>query len=772
MSNDEVTECVKEVVKWSWKRGEWEWLVPSLEDAMKWEKVLSRVPAAIRVPVRKRLRNLIRKLGGEVVPDKITIRVPAGVTVKRSEIRAWWYRCVDETKSELSDEIKDRWKTALQITRGKGQKMEDLMVNATKACREVSMEEGSNGRCVCHSKPELVQAMKELHPEEWRTHGHIHMSAAEVPWEVRAVGNVSMRSEMAGGDKFGKKEFWRSLEEATRRVAKSETTKWVEEARQSMDARSFDKATNDCFNVGSVMEFRRMCERKGALVRTVLDRNPGQLWLTCPALHAQMGRDHFKFAENKQKWDEWETEEDRPNYWKVNETENELLKDWKAEYRKRSKTKCGNRWSPWDTKGKMMQARWQYKQKDKSKLRAIFNGTEDPAIKEMAVAAKCMSLIRKTVGTEDYSMEAWEELPDFLEEAERELLQVYGPDSQLRIDSTDFKNFFPSNKKSDMIKVCKRAVDVIYKERRVSTKAKSPNNTWITIPRGVKEKAVWGRRPIEGATCRTVKDVIEFLDFRAEVANAFKVGDVILRGEEVIIGEKISPTLCDLKAKLDEDDLIRRKLTARELSVMRCKRYVDDGIRLSVINKDDLVESERTVESGVRKLEESYEGITVTAEGEATASGEVVKFLEFAVGLCKDARRLRWFHWNKNVQHLAKTGEQLFKKLRHWSSATFKNYLLGIVRTRFEALVGMTRTGTSSQEQRGAGNFKLDAIQSVKELSVELIVSLGYRVRDLLGLIRRMGHSDPLWTEIWRAMQGTFSLARDRRLVKISEDHG
>jgi hypothetical protein len=84
-----------------------------------------------------------------------------------------------------------------------------------------------------------------------------------------------------------------------------------------------------------------------------------------------------------------------------------------------------------------------------------------------------------------------------------------------------------------------------------------------------------------------VEDVIEYLKFRAEVASAFKVGDVILQGEEVIIGEKISPAICELKAMIDEDNLMV-ELSDGQKMVTRCRRYVDDGIRVVVV--DELTE--------------------------------------------------------------------------------------------------------------------------------------------------------------------------------------
>jgi hypothetical protein len=340
--------------------------------------------------------------------------------------------------------------------------------------------------------------MRDKHPDLWKELGHIHMAADEVPWKVAGVGGVNMKSEMKGGEKNLKMEFWESMRQATKRVNKTGNTKmWMQSAEQFLEVLENVKVVDNRFSVGAVAEFKKLADRGEGLVRTVLDRDAGRLWLTCPALHAKFGREHFNYANDKEEWENCD-EEDRPQYWRVHQKEDEILKEWRNAYQRVNKSKCAGRWREWDPGGGMMKARWQYKKKNVLKIRAIFNGKKDPAVKEMEVAAKCVGLFKRTVGTNDFSMNSGLDLGEWLEKAEEDLSDVFGDRTELRVLSTDFKNFFPSNKKSAMVGVVQKAVGMIF-EGSTSPGMKMPSNRWITIPKGKKDKAMWGKRSLVGA---------------------------------------------------------------------------------------------------------------------------------------------------------------------------------------------------------------------------------------------------------------------------------
>lgn len=313
---------------------------------------------------------------------------------------------------------------------------------------------------------------------------------------------------------------------------------------------------------------------------------------------------------------------------------------------------------------------------------------------------------------------------------------------------TDFKNFFPSNTKAQMVDVVDRAVQMVFKGKTKQGQ-RVPTNRWMTVPKGEKEKAVWGRRSIPGATYRRVSDVIEYLSFRAETANSFAVGDAILCGDEVIIGEKTSPAVCELKAQLDEDKLMD-KMDDEAQQVFRATRYVDDGLRVVAIDKGKRREQSKQLAARVGDMiSRAYSGIQVTEEGEATCKGETAKFLEYAVGVQECGDKLRWFHWSKNIGYVGETGRQKFKKLKHWRSGTTKTQLIGTLRTRLDDIAAMTRAedGVAETSWRGSGCLQRDLQQSVGELVVEVYVTLGYRLREIVRLIKCMGRTSSMWAE-------------------------
>ena len=168
------------------------------------------------------------------------------------------------------------------------------------------------------------------------------------------------------------------------------------------------------------------------------------------------------------------------------------------------------------------------------------------------MCAKGISLINRTLVLDDFSMQSGAEMGVWFKEAEDQLRDAYGADTQIEVDSTDFKNFFPSNSKWDVVGHLKETPTLIYGSGMMTIGYQRPKTRWFTAPTAGKGKARWGRSAEQGWINRKVDDIVVFLEFRAAVANLFCVGDKILGSEEVIIGEQPSLGLCNLKARLCE----------------------------------------------------------------------------------------------------------------------------------------------------------------------------------------------------------------------------
>ena len=95
-------------------------------------------------------------------------------------------------------------------------------------------------------------------------------------------------------------------------------------------------------------------------------------------------------------------------------------------------------------------------------ISAIISGVKDPASKEMAICAKGVGLVNRTLDLDDFSKHSGLEMAVFFKEAETQLREVYGTETQIEVDSTDFKYFFPSNSKWDVVGNLKEALGLIY----------------------------------------------------------------------------------------------------------------------------------------------------------------------------------------------------------------------------------------------------------------------------------------------------------------------
>ena len=159
------------------------------------------------------------------------------------------------------------------------------------------------------------------------------------------------------------------------------------------------------------------------------------LWLTCDGLYDQFGGGHFKVAEDKRQWNDWDTQTqgEKPGYWKVAETEEELGQQWRQKYSELV-IKCGGRLCPWNMrKSRMISARWQFKMKNPLKIRAIFAGIYDWNRDEARVVAKCIRLMEMTVDTDDFSVDSCLVVANELKIIEEELMMVYGKETKLKV---------------------------------------------------------------------------------------------------------------------------------------------------------------------------------------------------------------------------------------------------------------------------------------------------------------------------------------------------
>jgi hypothetical protein len=742
---------IRSLMHWARKRDAWQHKEPDLTQAYAWYNHIKRVKGSSREFVKKRLQWKIRKLGGEVVPSRIAFSVPAGVKVRQRDIRLWWLKMIEATKERLPDRVSDEWKAALVIIRSKGRCIADILVDAPKQSRDAKIRgdlgEDKSKRCNCHKHPDLVRIMKEKFPDVWEKTGHVHMAAADVPWPECAVGKVSAKSMVVGGYRHAEGLFWSNVTKLVSRVVSGvEARRYGKRmAEACIECVDFDKKTEMEFEEETVYRFKK--KLKG-LVVSVLDRDDGKLWITCPEAYDEYGRQHFKYAVNKQEWETWDEVKSgpRPSYWLVKKTEDELADDWKREFKIRN-DQCGSRWAPWNEyKSRIISVRWQFKKKDVLRIRAIFSGIWDWTRDEAKIVAKIIRLIEVTVETDDFSTDSTQGVAVWLRGTEDDLKLVYGEKTVLTVRGTDFKEYFPSNTKLGVIIALKCMWQMI-QDGMVRQGRRRPRGEWVNVPRGKFAVARWGKSSEPGVQNRKVSDAFAFLEFKAEVSNCFRVGDVVLQGEEVTIGEPSSPALCNCSAKLNEHKLMLT-LSDEEKSAFRSVRYVDDGICVTA-HDGSSEESKVMVEQVFVKIKNAYPGIKVTDEGECWAGGEAVDFLEYSIGVGGCGAELRWHHKNKNAESILSIGKQKFMKLRPWKSGSYSRQLLGTVRTRLCSMLAMTKNNPGrSGGMRGDGDVVRDMIASTSEFVAELHLGLQYPMRALIRLLIAMARTSELWCDV------------------------
>ena len=110
-------EEVKSLMRWSKRKGEWQRDKPDadLEKLYSWDGLVSFVGDNMRRFVRERLQKRVKKLGGEVVPKQVIVRLPAKCCMCNRDIRAWWVKMVAKEKAHLPAGMIHRWKAALRV---------------------------------------------------------------------------------------------------------------------------------------------------------------------------------------------------------------------------------------------------------------------------------------------------------------------------------------------------------------------------------------------------------------------------------------------------------------------------------------------------------------------------------------------------------------------------------------------------------------------------------------------------------------------------------
>ena len=394
----------------------------------------------------------------------------------------------------------------------------------------------------------------------------------------------------------------------------------------------------------------------------------------------------------------------------------------------------------------MISVRWQFKMKNPLKIRAIFAGIYDWNRDEARVVAKCIRLMEMTVDTDDFSVDSCLVVANELKIIEEELMMVYGKETRLQVRGTDFKDYFPCNTKKAVIKALKKIWGMI-QAGRVKQGLRRPRGQWMNIPPGKYARARWGKSSEPGVENRKVSDVFEFQEFKAEVPTCFRVGDAILEGPEVTIGEPSSPCPCICSAKLSEHALVL-SLTHEEKSVFGSIRYVDDGICVTAYNPAS-AESLELEDAVFKKIKAAYSGITVTDEGTCNGGEKALHFLEYAIGVSAQGDALRWHHHNKNAESVMSGNKQKFLKLRPWGSGTYNRQLLRVVRSRLCDMLKMTKAVEGQVDgMRGDGDIVRDMIVTTMEFLTELHVCLQYPMRALIRLLVSMAAQSGLWSDV------------------------
>ena len=183
---------IKTIMRWAkCKSKDWTHEKPGLLQQYGWLQVARKIRGKFGEFVRRRLKQSIKRAGGQAAPDKTFLRIPPGVSIVRSELRAWFCQMVRRAKGSLPLGEQQRWMDSLSIVQGRGTTVGDILVNGSTYCRQVKLGGEGRGRCSCHKYPELVKVMQERYPESWKKYGHIHMAAAVVPWDERDISEFN-----------------------------------------------------------------------------------------------------------------------------------------------------------------------------------------------------------------------------------------------------------------------------------------------------------------------------------------------------------------------------------------------------------------------------------------------------------------------------------------------------------------------------------------------------------------------------------------------------
>lgn len=731
--------AVKELMVWARKGGdaELEWLY-SMEHNLK------RCPRNVRAFVERRLHQSVRRQGGLVAPRVVLFKVQAGYRVVRRDVRRSWTRMVRDwwTQQGASEGMMRKMCDALRIVQQSGDTISGLLVNGGAVCRKARVASQGRSRCICHKHPEVVEVMKRKCPEVWAVAGHVHMPVMYAPWDEAAVASHNGKCEVSCVGEQVQRQMCSELLKLVRKCGVGK--QWVKETAtwfaENVRATVVEKA-GALFKRGRVMKLKQLL--KGWSV-TVKDRNEGQLMMTCPQFIEEKLREHYQFGTSKR------SRPEGVKYWLAERLECQILEEWKQAYQEWNRKHCAGRWAAWDDRGSMSRVRAQCKQKNNLKMRMIYACNKDPARKEMVIVAKMLDLWWRTADLGSFSVSDGARVAERLESIEADLLSVYGDHSRLGVVSDDFENYFPCNTKEGLVTAASEVLELV-RHGPIAHGYRRPRDEWMSVELGKRGRARWGKSSVAGCVNRRTSDVLRFMEFRAEVANLFAVGDAILGADEAIIGEPMSPVGCNMVAALREREMLGSVDGLGR--VCRPIRYVDDGLKPYVYRVSDTEVADQgsmdLVEAVISDVAVGYPGIRVTREGEATSAGGVIEFLEYCIAVTRDGKRLRWWFNLKNEEMVFSQGTQRLFRLKHWDSASTAKQKMQVVRSRLLSMMDATRMlpGWSGGEV-GSGDAGRDLTASVFGFWVELVWCLGYPARRLNKVLQGLRLRNGWWDRV------------------------
>ena len=121
------------IMRWAkCKSKDWKHEKPGLLQQYGWLPVARKIRGKFDEFVRRRLKQPIKRAGGQAAPHKTFPRMPPGDSIVRSELRAWVCQMFRRAKSSLPLGEQQRWMDSLSIVQGRGTIADNILVNGSK----------------------------------------------------------------------------------------------------------------------------------------------------------------------------------------------------------------------------------------------------------------------------------------------------------------------------------------------------------------------------------------------------------------------------------------------------------------------------------------------------------------------------------------------------------------------------------------------------------------------------------------------------------------